>query len=80
MRAKTVTGRRARRVLLGMLGAVVVLVLWEGYKAIGRATDDQIGSFKLPAHTDDLSMPHTWTILSRCGDPSYGGRAAPSAK
>ena len=59
--------------LLGTLGAVLVLVLWEGYKAMGRATDDQIGSFKLPAHTDDLSMPHTWTILSRFGDPELRG-------
>jgi NitT/TauT family transport system permease protein len=60
-------------VLFGVLGGLLVLVLWEGYKAIGRATDDRLGSFKLPAHTDDLSMPHAWTILSRFGDPELRG-------
>jgi len=65
--------RRGRRALLGVLGAILLIALWEGYKALGQATNDRIGPFDLPAHTDDLSMPHVWTILSRFGDPELRG-------
>jgi NitT/TauT family transport system permease protein len=60
-------------VLLGALGAVLLVALWEGYKALGQATNDKIGPFSLPAHTDDLSMPHVWTILGRFHDPELRG-------
>jgi NitT/TauT family transport system permease protein len=65
--------RRGRRALLGVLGALLLVALWEGYKAFGQAMNDRIGPFDLPAHTDDLSMPHAWTILSRFGDPELRG-------
>jgi NitT/TauT family transport system permease protein len=65
--------RRARRVVFGILGALVLVALWEGCKAFGQATDDQLGPWTLPAHTDDLSMPHVWTILGRFHDPELRG-------
>jgi NitT/TauT family transport system permease protein len=65
--------RRARQVCLGVAGFVVLLVVWEGYKAFGQATDDKLGPFGLPARTDDLSMPHLWTIAERFGDADVRG-------
>ena len=56
---------RARRVVLGVFGVLAAFALWEGYKALGRATDDKIGPLRLPATTDDLAMPHVWTIGQR---------------
>ncbi|WP_079034865.1 ABC transporter permease [Streptomyces hirsutus] len=72
-------GALARRLVdpLGALLVVVVLAgLWEGYKALGRAVDDRILGIGLPVATDDLSMPHLWTIFgsltapARAGDPT----------
>jgi NitT/TauT family transport system permease protein len=60
-------------VLFGVIGALALALLWEGYKAFGQATGDKIGPFGLPAHTDDLSMPHIWTILGRFHDPEQRG-------
>ena len=65
---------------LGVLGALLLVLLWEGYKALGQATDDRIGPIDLPAHTDDLSMPHVWTILGRFNDPGCEAPAARSAR
>jgi NitT/TauT family transport system permease protein len=62
-------------VLYGALGALVLVLVWEGYKALGRATSDQIGPFSLPAKTDDLSMPHVWTIIGRFHDPELRGNS-----
>ncbi len=68
-------GRGAKQVLFGTLGALLVIVLWEGYKALGEATNDKLGPIKLPAKTDDLSMPHVWTILGRFHDPELRGNS-----
>ena len=52
---------------------VLVVALWEGYKALGRATNDGSARLRLPAHTDDLAMPHVWTIVHRFGEPELRG-------
>jgi NitT/TauT family transport system permease protein len=62
-------------VLLGVCGALLLVAVWEGTKAFGRATDDKLGPINLPAHTDDLSMPHVWTILGRFHDPELRGNS-----
>ncbi|HEY0696324.1 MAG TPA: ABC transporter permease subunit [Micromonospora sp.] len=75
--------KRQGRDAVGAVLVVAALVgLWEGYKALGRAFGDVIPGTRVnfPVSTDDLSMPHVWSILSsliepaRRGDPmSLGG-------
>ena len=57
----------------GRRRVVAAVAIWEGYKALGRATDDTIGPITLPAKTDDLAMPHVWTIGQRFLDPEVRG-------
>jgi NitT/TauT family transport system permease protein len=59
---------RGRRWALGLAAFVVLCLLWEGYKALGEATDGKIGPWELPARYDDTSMPHVWEVLQRFGD------------
>jgi NitT/TauT family transport system permease protein len=66
-------GRRMRRALFAVAGVAAAIALWEGYKALGRATDDTIGPITLPAKTTDLAMPHVWTIGQRFIDPEVRG-------
>jgi len=56
------------------LAAVLVLCLiWEGYKWFGDAVGGKVFGWKLPARTDDASMPHVWDVLKRFGDPERRG-------
>jgi NitT/TauT family transport system permease protein len=52
---------------------VLICLLWEGYKWFGTAVDGKVFGWKLPARTDDSSMPHVWDVLSRFGDPERRG-------
>ncbi|MBQ0828892.1 ABC transporter permease [Streptomyces tagetis] len=65
------------RRLTDPLGALLVVValaaLWEGYKAFGRAVDDRFLGLGLPVATDDLSMPHLWTIVGSLAAPARAG-------
>ncbi len=60
-----ISKRRANgeSVVLGVLGFAGLLAVWEGYKAFGSAVNGTVFGWKLPARTDDASMPHVWTIL-----------------
>ena len=68
----SVTGRQAAA--RGMLGQLV-----PSWCALGGLQGDRPGhrgpgsSSSSSRHADDLSMPHTWTILSRFGDPELRG-------
>jgi NitT/TauT family transport system permease protein len=57
-------------VALGLILAVVLL--WEGYKALGAATGGRIPftDVPLPIASSDLAMPHIWTILSALAAPA----------
>jgi NitT/TauT family transport system permease protein len=59
---------RGRRWILGLLAFVALCLLWEGYKALGEATDGKIGPWELPARYDDTSMPHVWDVAQRFFD------------
>jgi NitT/TauT family transport system permease protein len=59
-----VTGR-LRGLGYGLLGVLVLCLLWEGYKAI----DGQILGWQMPAKADDRAMPHVWTMVDRLFDP-----------
>ncbi len=57
----------ARRVLSVLVALAVVAGLWEGYRAMGRATDDEwpLIGVELPVSTDDRTMPSVGDITSR---------------
>ncbi len=65
--------RRLRRVILFLFAVVVICLVWEGYKALGQATGGEVLGVRLPARTDDASMPHVWDIASRFTDPERRG-------
>ncbi|MBO4206749.1 ABC transporter permease [Micromonospora echinofusca] len=46
--------------------------IWEGYKALGRAFDDVLPGTRIgfPVATDDMSMPHVWSILGALVEPA----------
>lgn len=58
---------RVRRVVLGALGVVLTAAVWELVKVIGG------GERRFGVNTDDASMPHISTILSRFGDAEVRG-------
>jgi NitT/TauT family transport system permease protein len=57
----------ARRVLSVVIVVAVLAGLWEGYRAMGRATDDEwpLIGVELPVGTDDRTMPSVSDITSR---------------
>jgi NitT/TauT family transport system permease protein len=68
--------QQVRKFGLGALGVALFAALWEGYKALGTAVNGKLLGFKLPARTDDASMPHLSTILSAFGKKEVEGQSA----
>jgi NitT/TauT family transport system permease protein len=60
---------RGRRAGFAVLGIAVLVLLWEGYKAI----DGRVLGWQLPARADDTSMPHVWSMVSRFTEPELRG-------
>lgn len=56
---------------------LVVLLLWEGYKALGASVDGgssvPCGQSHMPICPSDSSMPHVWTILGSLLQPPTRG-------
>ena len=65
---------KVRKLGLGALGIALFAAMWEGYKALGTAVNGKLFGFKLPARTDDASMPHLATILSAFGKKEVEGQ------
>jgi NitT/TauT family transport system permease protein len=64
-----------RRVLSAVIGLIVLVALWEGYKAVGNPEGTVLLGVRVLPRADDLSMPHVWEVLSRLGRPELtGGR------
>lgn len=68
--------RRARPVLLGALGLVLVGVVWEVYKALGPVDGVMIGDTVVLPRTSDLAMPHVWQMFAVFGEPASGSSSA----
>ncbi len=51
--------------LWGVIGILLLLLLWEGYKAIGPEAGVVLGDTRLLPRTSDLAMPHTWDMVTR---------------
>lgn len=65
-----------RRVGVVVLVLLVLVALWEGYRAMGRATGDEwpvIGG-ELPVLTNDRTMPSASDVVSRLFEPQQRGR------
>jgi NitT/TauT family transport system permease protein len=56
-----------------LIAVALLGLVWEGYKWFGTAVDGKVFGWKLPARTDDSSMPHVWDVLARFGDPERRG-------
>ncbi|MFP5333089.1 MAG: ABC transporter permease [Acidimicrobiia bacterium] len=68
--------RASARHVASFLGTIVVLVLlWEGYKAMGQATGGVWPgtSVGLPVRTNERSMPHVWDIVASLFSPARRG-------
>lgn len=68
-------GRGALRLITFGVAVIGFVVLWEGYKALGAATDGTwpATSRELPVATDDLTMPHVADIVGTLFDPVQRG-------
>ncbi len=68
-------GGWARNLGLVAVAVAVMVVAWEGYKAIGQAIGGTWPgtSVDLPVSPDDLTMPHTWSILGALFEPVQRG-------
>jgi NitT/TauT family transport system permease protein len=60
-------------VALFLLALLLLAALWEGYKWFGQAVGDHVFGWRLPARTDNGSMPHVWDMLRRFGQPERRG-------
>ena len=71
--AEGAAGRRTRRVVLAVAGVVATSPCGRATRPSGRPPTTSIGPITLPAKTDDLAMPHVWTIGQRFVDPEVRG-------
>jgi NitT/TauT family transport system permease protein len=65
----------ARRAVAFVAVVLMLCVLWEGYKALGAATNGRVPltTLPLPVRPDDRSMPHVWTIVRTLFEPARRG-------
>ena len=66
--------RRVRGAGLGLLGILLLAVVWELYKAVGPEAGVVVGGRAVLPRTSDLAMPHVWTMLTRLLEPVTGSR------
>ena len=69
--------RRSRPLVLGVLGVVLVGVLWEAYKALGPANGVVVDGLTVLPRTSDLAMPHLLTMWTRLGEPVTSAPGSP---
>jgi NitT/TauT family transport system permease protein len=67
----------ARRLLSFVVILLVLVLLWEGYKLLGAATNNTVPftSIRLPVRSDDKSMPHIWNMVGALFRPAQRGNA-----
>lgn len=63
---------RWRKTTLGVVGILLVGVLWELYKFIGPEKGFAIGEITILPRTNDMSMPHIATMFERLTEPLTG--------
>jgi NitT/TauT family transport system permease protein len=68
---------RARAVLLGVAGVVLLGLAWEAYKAIAPATGVVVGGITVLPRTSDIAMPHLATMAQRAFEPVVAAPGSP---
>lgn len=68
---------RARPIIFGVVGVILLGALWEIYKAVGPATGVVIGGITVLPRTSDLAMPHLLTMWNRLGEPVLSQPGSP---
>jgi NitT/TauT family transport system permease protein len=68
---------RLRAPALGLLGLVLLAVVWELYKTFGPAAGVVVGDRAVLPRTGDRAMPHVWDMDTRLADPATGRRGDP---
>jgi NitT/TauT family transport system permease protein len=58
-----------RRALLALAAVVVLLAIWEAYKALGPATGVEMGDTTVLPRTSDSAMPHVWQVVAELARP-----------
>jgi len=61
--------KRVRAVGLGILGILLLGVVWELYKAVGPAEGFDLAGFQLLPRTTDIAMPHLLDMVARAFGP-----------
>lgn len=69
---KTSRIARWRKTILGILGIVLVGVAWELYKFLGPEKGFTLGDITILPRTNDMSMPHIFTMFERLVEPLTG--------
>ena len=69
----SVLSARLRAAAWFVAGLLLLVVLWEAYKAVGPESGGKILGWKLLARTDDSSMPHVWDMLRAFARPEIRG-------
>ena len=61
--------RRARAIVLGIAGVVLLGLVWEGYKLVGPAGGFDLFGLQLLPRTTDIAMPHLADMVARALAP-----------
>src|SRR3954454_16108037 len=77
LRGRVGSGTRWRRIALGVLGLLLLGLIWELYKVLGPEGGVTVGGLTILPRTTDLAMPHVWDVLARLGQPVNTTRDAP---
>ena len=68
---------RLRGVLLGLVGVLALVVVWEVYKVLGPEAGVKLGDRAILPRTGDRAMPHVWDMVTRLTEPATGRRGGP---
>ena len=69
--------RQLRAAALGLVGLVLLAVVWELYKTFGPAAGVVVGDRAILPRTGDRAMPHVWDMFTRLAGPATGRRGDP---
>ena len=68
---------RFRAIGFGLLGLLLLGIVWETYKALGPTDGVELGGRLVLPRTGARAMPHLWDIAARLGEPALGRSGDP---
>ena len=69
----TTVRRAAYRTFMFIVALVLVVVIWETYKALGPADGGKLFGARVLPRTSSYAMPHVWDMFSRFNRPEVRG-------